>query len=146
MTPEQTTAVITEATTWLNTPYHPSGRIKGVGVDCAMLLLETYSRAGLIEAFDPGAYPDQFGLHRSEEQFMAFVTRYATEIEAPVPGGCVLFRFGRCYSHGGIMVTDTRLIHAVKREGRVAYADLTDADLHEPNGADRSPRFFTIET
>jgi cell wall-associated NlpC family hydrolase len=140
MTPTQVQAVITEAQSWLGTPYHSHGRLKGVGVDCAMLLLETYSRAGIIIPFDPGHYPEQFGLHRSEEQFLGFVERYATEIKAPTPGGCVLFKYGRCYSHGGIMITKTRLIHAVMREQAVGYADLSDADL-----IDRKPRFFTIQ-
>lgn len=139
MTPAQRKAVVAEATTWLSTPYHSHGRIKGVGVDCAMLLLETYSRAGIIVPFDPGHYPEQFGLHRSEEQFLGFVERYATEIDAPRAGDCVLFRFGRCYSHGGIMVDEVRLIHAVMRERMVCYSDLTDTDL-----ASREPRYFTI--
>jgi cell wall-associated NlpC family hydrolase len=140
MTPEQAAAVILEAQGWLNTKYHSHGRLKAVGVDCAMLLLEVYSNAGIVPRFDPGAYPEQFGLHRSEELFKGFVERYAVQMPEPVAGGCVLFKFGRCYSHGGIMISKTRLIHAVMREGRVAYGDLTDADL-----VNREPLFYTIK-
>lgn len=140
MTPEQTAAVIAEAESWVNTPYHDHGRLKGVGVDCAMLLLEVYNRTGIVTTDDPGFYPSQFGLHHNEELFLGFVERHATEVVEPVPGGCVLFRYGRCYSHGGIMVSRTRLIHAVKRDRRVVYSDLTDTDL-----IDRRPRFFTVE-
>lgn len=139
MTPAQSGAVIAEAISWVSTPYHPHGRLKGVGVDCAMLLLEVYARAGIILSFDPGHYPQQFGLHRSEEQFIRFVTRHADEIKAPEPGCVALFKYGRCYSHGGVMISETRLVHAVLREGRVNYADLTDVDL-----VDRAPRFFTV--
>jgi cell wall-associated NlpC family hydrolase len=132
-------AIVAEAITWLGTPYHNHGRMKGVGVDCAMLILETAIRAGAIIPFNPGAYPAQFGLHRDEEQFIGFVTRYATEIDAPQPGCVALFKYGRCYSHGGIMISDTRLVHAVMRDRAVIYSDLTDADL-----VDRAPRFFTL--
>lgn len=140
MTPAQRDAVAGEARSWLGTPYHSHGRIKGVGVDCAMLLLETYARAGIIAAADPGYYPEQFGLHRDEELFRAFVERYATPTETPRPGDCVLFRYGRCYSHGGILIDGTTLIHAAMRERAVCYATLNDPELSR-----HAPLFFTIE-
>ena len=31
-------AVVTEAKTWIGTPFHHAARIKGAGVDCLMLL------------------------------------------------------------------------------------------------------------
>lgn len=34
---------VAEAITWLGTPYHHQGRVKGVGVDCGTLLCEVYA-------------------------------------------------------------------------------------------------------
>jgi cell wall-associated NlpC family hydrolase len=134
-----TAAIIKEAKQWLGTPYHNNARVKGVGVDCAMLLLEVYSRVGVIPNFDPGEYSPQFGLHRSEEKLISIVLKYASEIEAPEPGCCVIFKFGRCYSHAGIMVDSNLLIHAVANEGFVNYASIKDASL-----IDRAPKFFKV--
>jgi cell wall-associated NlpC family hydrolase len=140
MNKEQRTQVIAEAKSWLNTPYHNNAQVKGAGVDCAQLLVGIYVGAGIVPAFDPGYYPAQFGLHRDEELFLSFVERYATATSYPQPGDCVLFQFGRCYSHGGIMVDDTTIIHAAMRERAVCFASLADTDL-----ASRKPLFFTIE-
>ncbi len=132
-------AVVAEATSWLNTPYHPHGRIKGVGVDCAMLLAEVYERAGVITRVDPGYYSPQFGMHRSEEVFESFVLRYGVETAEPQAGDCVLFKYGRCYSHGGVMVSATKLVHAVLRTRMVCYGDLAEAELGE-----RERRFYSV--
>lgn len=40
---------VAEAMTWLGTPYHHQGRVKGVGVDCATLLCEVYKEVGLMD-------------------------------------------------------------------------------------------------
>jgi cell wall-associated NlpC family hydrolase len=140
VTPDQRAAVLAEARTWVGTPYHNHARIKGAGVDCAMLLLEVYAGAGVIPTFDPGYYPAQFGQHRDEELFRGFVEQHATATSYPLPGDCVLFQFGRCYSHGGILIDDTTIIHAAMRERAVCFASLADTDL-----ASRKPLFFTIE-
>jgi NlpC/P60 family putative phage cell wall peptidase len=132
-------AVVAEAESWIGTPYHPHGRLRGVGVDCAMLLLEVYTRAGAVDAFDPGDYPPDFGLHRSEELFLSFVERHGTPVHAPQAGDVALFVYGRCYSHGAIMAGPTRLIHAVMRDHAVVRGDLFDISLIA-----REPKFFTL--
>lgn len=139
MTTEQREAVVAETLSWVNTPYHPHARVKGAGVDCAMLLAEVYERAGVIGHVDPGHYSPQFGLHRDEEIFEGFVREHGIQVEDPLPGDCVLFRFGRCYSHGGILVTQTEIVHAMVRPPLVVRTDLSDAEL-----ADRERRFYTV--
>lgn len=132
-------AIVSEALSWLNTPYHPHGRVKGVGVDCAMLLAEVYERAGTIPRVDPGHYSPQFGLHRSEEVFKGFVETYGTEIDVPEPGACVLFRYGRCYSHGAVMVSDTEFVHASLPVRMVCLGALGDAEVSK-----RETKFYRV--
>jgi hypothetical protein len=50
-------AVIGEAETWLLTPYHHMGRVKGGGTDCLMLLAEVYEAVGLVPHIDIPFYP-----------------------------------------------------------------------------------------
>jgi cell wall-associated NlpC family hydrolase len=108
-------AVLTEALTWLRTPYHHRGTIKGVGVDCAQFPLQVYAASGLIELFDAGDYPPDWHMHRSDERYLNVVRERAREIdpEAVQPGDFVVFRVGRCYAHGAIVIEWPRIIHAV---------------------------------
>lgn len=111
--------IVDEARTWLGTPYHHQGRIKGVGVDCAMLLAECYHACGLVPYIDPTPYPPDWHLHRSEERYLSWVEDYADPVETPAPGDVVLYQFGRCISHGGIVVAWPTIIHAYLGEGCV---------------------------
>lgn len=102
-------AVVDEALSWLRTPYHHHGRIKGPGggVDCLMLLAEVFERSGLVDRVEPGNYARDWHLHRNEEAYMQGLMRYAVQREPgelPDAGDIVLFRFGRTYSHGAIVV------------------------------------------
>lgn len=139
MTPEQQTEVVAEAMTWLRTPYHHKARIKGGGVDCAQILIAVYAEVGLIEDFDPGDYPPDWMMHRDEERYLGFVERYASPVESPMPGDIVLYKVGRCFSHGGIVVEWPTIIHAWLREGAVVLADGTQGKL-----ADRERVFFRV--
>lgn len=105
--------VVTEALTWIGTPYHPRGRLKGVGVDCAQLPAGVYEAVGMIPHIEP-AYPPDWHLHKDEDLYVQWVLRFGREIsEADAgPGDLVLWKWGRAYSHGGILVDQTNVVHA----------------------------------
>ncbi|MBV8506601.1 MAG: hydrolase [Alphaproteobacteria bacterium] len=115
--------VIAEAETWLRTPYHHMGRIKGAGTDCLMLLAEVYEAAGVIPHVDVPFYPPDWNLHRDTERYLWGLMRYARGIGGPPQSGDVaVFKFGRCFAHGAIVVSWPRLIHAWCDAG-VVFAD-----------------------
>lgn len=109
---EQRARVVEVARTFVGTGYHHRGRIKGVGIDCAQLLIEVFAEAGLIERFDTGDYPMDWAAHRDDERFLGFVERYAHQVPVALPGDVLVFRYFRCYSHGAIVVDDALMIHA----------------------------------
>lgn len=114
-------ALVAEARTWLGTPYHHHGRVKGVGVDCAMLLAEVFERCGVAPRIEPGAYAHDWHLHRSEEVFLEWVeSTGARQVQQPQPGDVAVFRFGRTYSHGAIFLDDGLLAHAYIGLGVIA--------------------------
>ena len=96
-------AVVTEARSWIGTPYHHAADVKGHGVDCAMLLVRVYCDLGLVEPFDPRPYTRDWFLHRSEERYLGFLLGARTRFAMPGLGDIVLFRIGRCFAHGGIV-------------------------------------------
>jgi cell wall-associated NlpC family hydrolase len=129
--------VVAEAETWLRTPYHHMGRIKGGGTDCLMLLAEVYEAAGVIGHVDVPFYPPDWNLHRDAERYLHGLMRYAREIARPPREGDVaVFKFGRCFAHGAIVIAWPRLIHAWCDAG-VIFADANQAPL-----SGRQVRFF----
>jgi cell wall-associated NlpC family hydrolase len=129
--------VIVGAESWLRTPYHHMGRVKGGGTDCLMLLAEVYEAAGVIPHLDVPFYAPDWHLHRDAERYLLGIMRYAREIDAdPQRGDVAVFRFGRCFAHGAIVVSWPRLIHAWCDAG-VVYAD-----ANQPPLVDRQVRFF----
>lgn len=110
-------AVVAEARSWIGTPYHLGADVKGAGVDCAMILVRVFCDLGLVPRFDPRPYSNDWHLHRSDEVYLRLLLERAHEVtrcEAE-PGDVVLFRYGRCFSHGGI-VTQAEpftMIHAL---------------------------------
>ena len=114
-------AVVAEARNWRGCPYHHAAMIKGVGVDCACLLVAVFRDVGLIEPFDPRPYTKDWMLHRSEEKFLGLLLARAHEVAAPGIGDVALMRVGRCFAHGAI-VTETgplTILHAYAPARRV---------------------------
>ena len=125
-------AIVAEAMRWLGTPYHHRAKLRGVGADCAQLVLGVYAAVGLVADFDTGEYPPDWHLHREAERYLAIIAGLAGEIEPAKAGrgDVLLFRFGRCFSHGAIVIEGMRLIHANRRDRAVVMTDLDrDGDL-----------------
>lgn len=108
----QRAAVALEVRRWRLTPYHERARVIGAGVDCGWLLIEVYSAVGLIEWFDPGYYAPDWHLHNDRERYVELIERFAVEYdpaERPIGiGDVVIWRYGRLFSHGGIVTGDPR--------------------------------------
>ncbi|MGH6984585.1 MAG: hypothetical protein ACREEI_10205 [Stellaceae bacterium] len=175
--------VIRCARAWLRTPYHHGGRIKGAGVDCAMLLAEIYAEAGLVPPLAIPHYPPDWHLHRDAERYLGVLLDHAVEyvpvIASPpgeaiqpgslrrnalrddgevvvphraiLPADIALWRFGRCFSHGAIVVDWPVVIHAYLGRGCV-LEDAGKAEwllrIGEGRDAQARPRpvkFFTLK-
>jgi cell wall-associated NlpC family hydrolase len=106
--------VIDEARTWIGTPYHDAGRIKGVGVDCLTLILQVYEDAGVIDHYDPGYYSPEFHLHSDTPIYLNGMLELCDEIEKKdiLPADVAMFRFGRQFSHGAIITEWPNVIHS----------------------------------
>jgi hypothetical protein len=104
------------ARSWISTPFHNHGEVKGAGVDCATLLKRVFVEAGLVEDFDIGHYSSQWFLHHSEERYLAWVSRFAHEIAAAdvKHGDVVLYHICKCYAHGAIVIKPgwPHIVHA----------------------------------
>ncbi|MGH6794028.1 MAG: hypothetical protein ACREDH_02235 [Methylocella sp.] len=141
---DQRAAIVREARSWIRTPYHNQADIKGVGVDCGMLLVRVFVDCGLVPPFDPRPYADDWYLHRSEERYLGFIFDRTKEVTNPLPGDVMVFRYGRCYAHGGITTRAAPLaiVHAYQPaqlvlEDKVGVSTI----LCAPS---RKPKFFSL--
>ena len=102
-----------------------------------MLLAEVYERAGVVGHIVVPHYSPDWHMHRDAEKYMEGLLGYTHEVEAPQAADIALFKFGRTFSHGAIVVEWPRLIHAYWAIG-VVYGDATMFPLR-----DREVRFFS---
>jgi len=152
---DQRMAVVAIAKTWLGTPYRSGAARRGVGggVDCANLPAEIYPEAGVIPKFEVEHYPPDWHLHRGTERYMAKVMHFSKELpegELPQPGDLVVWKFGRCFSHGAIVIEWPRCIHAfigtpctfvdAEKDKRL----LTVGEGGPDKGKPRERKFFTL--
>ncbi len=131
------------ARTWLKTPYHSNAMIKGIGCDCLTILAGVFDEAGLVIKPPIPKYSPQFMLNRSDELYMSGLLEYTKEVSDPLPGDIAMWKFGRCFSHAGIVIRWPIIIHAYV--GRtVQEEDVSKADWLNfmPNGKDPRPRKF----
>jgi NlpC/P60 family putative phage cell wall peptidase len=101
--------VVRVARTWLGTPYHHQGRVKGAGVDCAGLLVGVAKELGLSD-FDVTGYsgrPNGDSLTRVCQEQMTPIT-----LEQLSAGDVLLFKFEAHAGHLGIFIGDNTLIHS----------------------------------
>lgn len=141
---KQRAAVVLAARAWVRTPYHPQGDIKGIGVDCGMLLVRIFVDTGLCAPFDPRPYADDWYLHRAEERYLGFVFDRTKEVATPLPGDVMVFRYGRCYAHGGIVtiVNPLTIVHAFQPALLVLEEEVARSPaICAPS---RRPKFFSL--
>ena len=108
-------SLVKEAQSWLGTPFHHEACLKGSGVDCGNLLKAVFSASGLPAPATLPHYPRDFMLHSSKEWFVEIVLQFASELpegSSPEPADVIVFRHGRTYSHGAIVIAWPEIIHA----------------------------------
>ena len=131
-------AVIAEAQRWLGARWHHEACVPYYACDCAQLLVAVYSTVGIIERPILDAYSRQWALHQDEEKFLAIMERYAHPTDTPQPGDIAVWKIGRTYSHGAIIINWPTILHADIKAG-VVHADASTGYL-----ADRKVKFYRV--
>ena len=97
MTPER---IVAEARTWLGTRFHHQGRVKGVGVDCAGLVVGVAQAVGISinDCSDYTRIPDGELLKQLCDQQLISIARHDIAV-----GDVLLFRIEREPQHLAIV-------------------------------------------
>lgn len=136
--------VVNEAKTWLWTPSQHLGTVKGPrgGCDCATFVSECFKSIqydSTVQNYNP-----QWFLHKSAELYLDEVVKLWDEVLGPpdrMPklADLILYKIGRTYSHGAIVLEWPHVIHLNPVSG---YVSIDDGD-RAPFFSSRSRRHFT---
>jgi NlpC/P60 family putative phage cell wall peptidase len=128
--------VVLQARTWLHTPYHHQGRLKGVGVDCAGLVIGVAHELGL-STFDISGYtarPDGDSLRQACQAQMRPLA-----LDQLRPGDVLLFRFDAHPGHLGFLSAAQTLLHAYLPRRKVVEHSLDATWWRQVAGGFRLP-------
>lgn len=107
-----------EARTWEGTKWQHQAMVKGVGVDCAMLIAGIAINVGLVEKSllkKVPSYPMQWHINQDFPLLEKIMTDFGCVKKDDLefePGDIVVFQFGRVPSHLGMVLDDKLMIHA----------------------------------
>ncbi len=128
---ERRQALVTEAQSWLGTPFRPHAGVKGVGADCVGLVHGILHNIGAIGEVTFPDYTMDGGSHLTASQLGEFIISlgWFTEVKFGVveTGDLVTFKLGRVAHHVGLAVSQAAFIHVYRGmcAGEATLADPT---------------------
>lgn len=100
------------------------------GCDCTGFLIGVMKELGYLRKYRLREYSPDWNLHSGAGEYvMEVVSQYADPIPktSVVPGDVVLFKFGRCLSHAGIVMEHHLFAHAYNINGCCCYGSLRNS-------------------
>lgn len=148
--------IVAQARTWLGTPFHHQGRVKGVGCDCLGLIVGvarelalTDEKGFLLADYDQPNYsplPDGRGLKTAVSLHLLELP----SIGEALPGDVPLIRFQNDPQHVGILAKlddgSDSLIHCYSNTGKVVEHRLNDTWRRMIIAAYRFPTLYQNTT
>lgn len=128
------TKIVTEAESWLGTPYHHQAKLKGVGVDCCNLILAIAENCDIVEPIELEPYSLQWHLHSRSEMMLSLLERYnCTKLEVDLddptdwtPGSILCLKYGRACSHLALVLPELNILHAAIDFGKVVKQPISE--------------------
>lgn len=121
-------AVVAESVSWVGTKFHLNSRIKGLGCDCAQLILASYAAADIALDIQPAQCSRDWFAHAEDRRFIDPMRAIAREVEFPLPGDCVLFFIGKSWAHAAIVTQWPMVVHSKWNSG-VQFCDASQYEL-----------------
>ena len=145
--------VVRQARTWLGTPFHHQGRLKGIGVDCIGLVVGvaqelelTDDKGNLLASYDRTDYPPIPAGDSLKRPVSLHLIPLPSEGEYLL-GDVLLFRFYQDPQHVGIISElpdgELGIIHCYASIGKVVEHRLNDTWKRLIVAAFRFPQFVT---
>ncbi len=109
--------IVTQARTWIGTPYHHQAAVSQVGCDCLGLVRGVYLQHIGRDPETPPPYSRDWAEATGIETMIAAASRHLTPVALAdaAPGHVLIFRLraGMVAKHASILATPTTMIHAI---------------------------------
>jgi len=134
--------ILDEARSWEGTPYRWRCRIKGLGADCG-----TYLHEVMLQFYDippmPEGYRENWITEEDGTYWLDWLTPVVEWIDTPEPGDCILVKYGRNFTHGGVIDETGHVWHCYGRKG---FAGVTRSPItfFRDRGIMRDHKFWRI--
>ncbi len=106
--------IVACALKWEGTPYQHQAKVKGIGVDCAMLIVGVAEEIS-DKTINTPVYSPEWHLHNRQELMCEILEQFGCKeklFESLEVGDILTFKFGRVNSHMGIYLGSNEFIHA----------------------------------
>lgn len=115
-----------------------------MGVDCGMLVAGVAEELGIVpKPINTPTYSTEWHMHNTEEKLCETLESFGMvqiPLEEKQPGDVITFKVGKVQSHVGILVTETRYVHAMNGgASKVAEVELQGGMLRRLGRAYRFP-------
>ncbi|MEW6451153.1 MAG: NlpC/P60 family protein [Pseudomonadota bacterium] len=110
------TAIVSEARSWIGTPYRHQASLKHVGCDCLGLVRGVWRALLGDEPEIAPPYSRDWAEASGEEALANAARKHLIEIDPAAfqPGDVLLFRYAQCYpaKHAAIVTSTAMMVHA----------------------------------
>ena len=134
-----------ELTSWLGTPYHAQSKKKGIGADCAGLLVGVANNLNIIPEIELKRFPCFWHHFPNPEYYLEKIEEFTNELkieekkEKIQTGDIVTFKIGKVVAHAGIILEMPIFIHAIENTG------VTKGSLLESYWKKRIHKFYRFK-
>jgi len=95
------------------------------GCDCTGLIIGALKELGYLKNYKLRKYPSDWNLHSKADNYIVQeISKFADEITKPNAGDVVLFYFGKCVAHVGVIIEDGLFIHCHRASKKVKVSSL----------------------
>jgi len=129
--PELRSRIVELAKEWVSAgvPYRHRG-ISRIGCDCTGFLIGILREMGYLLDYALPYYPFDWCIHRGIARIETEAQRYCEKLPAKErcqAGDLLLFHFGRCNSHAGILIKNGVFAHSYNKAGKCVFSVLRNS-------------------
>jgi cell wall-associated NlpC family hydrolase len=108
----------------LNVPYEHRGTTRR-GCDCTGLIIGALRELGYLRDYKLRNYPRDWNLHaKADNHIVEEVEKVADKVSTSDIGNLVLFHFGKCVAHIGVVIENGLFIHCFLTAGKCTTSSL----------------------
>lgn len=134
------------AKSYIGTPHHNGGNVKGAGLDCCTLVTSIYREIGLADIpVNFGYSGDWYCRCNCEELMLPYLEKYFSRVDILNPGDVVSYAWGRSkYAHLSLYLEQGQVIHCSADDGTV-ITDFNDPVFFDARGNSRVTGFWRLK-